>query len=70
VKTTPLELKQDQEHLRLKRVIAPIVATSHALDLFDPISTAFIIHAGGKQAIALTSAHNIHQIARIEQPHG
>jgi hypothetical protein len=69
MKTTPLELKQDQEHLQLKRVIVPIVATSRDLQCFNPIGTGFIIHGRGKQAIALTAAHNIREIARIERPY-
>lgn len=66
MKTTAIQLKQDQEHLQLKRVVVPIVATSKTLDSLDPIGTAFIIYGAGKQAIAITAAHNIHQIARID----
>jgi Trypsin-like peptidase domain len=69
VKNTPLELKQDQEHLRLKRVIVPIVATSRDLESFEPIGTGFIIYGVGKQAIVLTAAHNIRAIGRIERPY-
>ena len=69
MKTTPLELKQDQEHLRLKRLIVPIVATSGDLESFEPIGTGFIIYGVGKKAIALTAAHNIRAIERIERPY-
>jgi hypothetical protein len=69
MKTTPHELKNDPEYLRLKRVILPIVATSNNLEFFDPIGTTFIIHHDGKQALALTAAHNIHEIAKIDCPY-
>ena len=66
MKTTAVQLKEDQEHLQLKRVVVPIVATSPALDLFEPIGTAFIIYGVDKQAIAITASHNIHHIARLD----
>jgi hypothetical protein len=69
VKTTPGELKADSEHLQLKRLIVPIVAVTNALDVFELIGTAFIIYGVGKQAIALTAAHNVQAIERIERPY-
>lgn len=53
----------DPVHLAHKRVILPIVVTctdGH----YEPIGTAFVILAAGKDAIALSAAHNFHYIAR------
>lgn len=69
MKTTPAALKADREHLNLKRLIVPIVAVSNDLEVFKLIGTAFIIYGVGKQAIALTAAHNVQAIERIERPY-
>ena len=53
----------DPEHLAYKRLILPIVATctdGH----YEPIGSAFVILTAGKDAIALSAAHNFHYLAR------
>ncbi len=57
-----------QEFLPAQRTIVPIVATFKFPDL-EPIGTAFIIYTEGKKAIALTAAHNLQAIARLDPPH-
>jgi hypothetical protein len=59
----------DKEHLELKRVVVPIIATGSDLS-FEPVGSAFIIHCDGKNALALSAAHNIrHILSKIERPY-
>jgi len=53
----------DPAHLAYKRLILPIVVTctdGH----YEPIGTAFVIAVAGKNAIALSAAHNFDYIAK------
>lgn len=57
-----------EEMLVAQRTIVPIVATFIFPDL-EPIGTAFIIYTEGKRAIALTAAHNLSALARLDRPY-
>jgi hypothetical protein len=64
----PLPSLGPEEIIAAQRTIVPIVATFAYPD-FEPIGTAFIIYTEGKNAIALTAAHNFEAMARLDRPY-